>query len=115
MKIFQSILLALFTLAGCQHTQTLMPTPTAFEQEMLELINRARANPQGEFDALVRDAASLTAYNDDVTAALRYFNVAGCEPTGTIGQSTPKATLLVKVACEAATGGWLKTTVSGPT
>jgi UDP-glucose 4-epimerase len=35
---------------------------------------------------------------------LRYFNVAGCEPTGTIGQSTPKATLLVKVACEAATG-----------
>ena len=36
--------------------------------------------------------------------ALRYFNVAGCEPTGTIGQSTPNATLLVKVACEAATG-----------
>ena len=36
--------------------------------------------------------------------ALRYFNVAGCEPTGSIGQSTPQATLLVKVACEAATG-----------
>ena len=36
--------------------------------------------------------------------ALRYFNVAGCEPTGQIGQSTPKATLLVKVACEAAVG-----------
>ncbi len=36
--------------------------------------------------------------------ALRYFNVAGCEPGGSIGQSTPKATLLVKVACEAATG-----------
>ena len=36
--------------------------------------------------------------------ALRYFNVAGCDPSGTIGQSTPKATLLVKVACEAATG-----------
>ena len=35
---------------------------------------------------------------------LRYFNVAGCEPGGSIGQSTPKATLLVKVACEAATG-----------
>ena len=35
---------------------------------------------------------------------LRYFNVAGCEPGGTIGQSTPKATLLVKVACEAAVG-----------
>jgi UDP-glucose 4-epimerase len=36
--------------------------------------------------------------------ALRYFNVAGCEPSGRIGQSTPKATLLVKVACEAAVG-----------
>ncbi len=36
--------------------------------------------------------------------SLRYFNVAGCEPSGTIGQSTPKATLLVKVACEAAVG-----------
>jgi UDP-glucose 4-epimerase len=35
---------------------------------------------------------------------LRYFNVAGCEPSGTIGQSTPRATLLVKVACEAAVG-----------
>jgi UDP-glucose 4-epimerase len=35
---------------------------------------------------------------------LRYFNVAGCEPSGTIGQSTPQATLLVKVACEAAVG-----------
>ena len=35
---------------------------------------------------------------------LRYFNVAGCEPSGTIGQSTPNATLLVKVACEHAVG-----------
>lgn len=36
--------------------------------------------------------------------SLRYFNVAGCDPSGRIGQSTPKATLLVKVACEAAVG-----------
>ena len=36
--------------------------------------------------------------------ALRYFNVAGCEPEGRIGQSTPNATLIVKVACEAAVG-----------
>ena len=32
---------------------------------------------------------------------LRYFNVAGCDPDGRIGQSTPNATLLIKVACEA--------------
>ncbi len=35
---------------------------------------------------------------------LRYFNVAGSDPQGRIGQSTPKATLLTKVACEAAVG-----------
>jgi UDP-glucose 4-epimerase len=35
---------------------------------------------------------------------LRYFNVAGCDPLGRIGQSTPHATLLIKVACEHAVG-----------
>lgn len=35
---------------------------------------------------------------------LRYFNVAGCDPQGRIGQSTTKATLLTKVAVEAAVG-----------
>lgn len=37
-------------------------------------------------------------------AALRYFNVAGADPLGRTGQSTPRATHLIKVACEAATG-----------
>ena len=36
--------------------------------------------------------------------ALRYFNVAGSDPEGRIGQSTKEATLLIKVACEAAIG-----------
>lgn len=36
--------------------------------------------------------------------ALRYFNVAGADPKGRTGQSTPKATHLIKVACEAALG-----------
>ena len=35
---------------------------------------------------------------------LRYFNVAGSDPGGRIGQSTLGATLLTKVACEAAVG-----------
>ncbi|PTR33823.1 UDP-galactose 4-epimerase [Luteibacter sp. OK325] len=35
---------------------------------------------------------------------LRYFNVAGCDPLGRIGHSTPEATLLIKVACEHAVG-----------
>ncbi|MEH6504202.1 MAG: UDP-glucose 4-epimerase GalE [Cycloclasticus sp.] len=35
---------------------------------------------------------------------LRYFNVAGSDPDGDIGQSTKNATLLIKVAAEVATG-----------
>ncbi len=50
---------------------------------------------------MLRDLAAAGGPN---FVALRYFNVAGCDPSGHIGQSTPKATLLVKVACEAATG-----------
>ena len=36
--------------------------------------------------------------------ALRYFNVAGADPQGRAGQSTPRATHLIKVACETALG-----------
>lgn len=36
--------------------------------------------------------------------ALRYFNVAGARLDGTLGQATPNATHLIKVACEAACG-----------
>ncbi|MFL6547755.1 MAG: UDP-glucose 4-epimerase GalE [Povalibacter sp.] len=36
--------------------------------------------------------------------ALRYFNVAGSDPEGRIGQSTINGTLLTKVACETAVG-----------
>ncbi len=35
---------------------------------------------------------------------LRYFNVAGADPEGRIGQSTPEATHLIKVACQVLTG-----------
>ena len=36
--------------------------------------------------------------------ALRYFNVAGADPLGRTGQSTPKATHLIKRACQVALG-----------
>ena len=35
---------------------------------------------------------------------LRHFNVAGASPDGLLGQSTPNATLLIKVAAEVAAG-----------
>ena len=46
----------------------------------------------------------LAAAGGPTYVSLRYFNVAGCDSSGLIGQSTPNATLLVKVACEAAVG-----------
>lgn len=36
--------------------------------------------------------------------ALRYFNVAGCDPEGRLGNNTPNATVLIKVAAEVAVG-----------
>ena len=36
--------------------------------------------------------------------ALRYFNVAGADPQGRTGQSTPRATHLIKRACQVALG-----------
>lgn len=42
--------------------------------------------------------------NDMRHVILRYFNVAGSDPAGRIGQSTPGATLLIKVAAEQAMG-----------
>ena len=50
---------------------------------------------------MLRDASAAS---DLKHVALRYFNVAGSDSQGRIGQATPKATLLVKVACEAAVG-----------
>ena len=50
---------------------------------------------------MLRDVAASSALR---YVALRYFNVAGSDTSGRIGQATAKATLLVKVACEAAVG-----------
>jgi UDP-glucose 4-epimerase len=50
---------------------------------------------------ILRDLAAASALR---YVALRYFNVAGSDPKGRIGQATPKATLLIKVASEAVVG-----------
>jgi UDP-glucose 4-epimerase len=50
---------------------------------------------------MLRDVAAASALR---YVSLRYFNVGGSDTAGRIGQSTPGATLLVKVACEAAVG-----------
>ena len=50
---------------------------------------------------LLKDAALA---HDFRFVALRYFNVAGADPKGRTGQSTPRATHLIKRACQAALG-----------
>ena len=52
-------------------------------------------------ELMMRDAAVA---HDFRYVALRYFNVAGADPAGRSGQSTPRATHLIKVACETALG-----------
>ncbi|GAB4357972.1 MAG: UDP-glucose 4-epimerase GalE [Gammaproteobacteria bacterium] len=59
---------------------------------------------------MLRDLSSATPLRHVI---LRYFNVAGSDPQCRIGQSTPKATLLTKVACEAAVGKREKVYVFG--
>jgi UDP-glucose 4-epimerase len=52
-------------------------------------------------EQMLRDACAASGMRHVI---LRYFNVAGSDPDGEIGQSTREATLLIKVAVEAATG-----------
>jgi UDP-glucose 4-epimerase len=70
-----------------------------------ELSALAPINPYGTSKLMsewvLRD---LAAVSDFRYVALRYFNVAGSDRGGRIGQATLKATLLIKVACEAIVG-----------
>lgn len=50
---------------------------------------------------MLRDTANAHAMN---YVALRYFNVAGADPLARIGQRTPDATHLIKIACQTALG-----------
>ena len=50
---------------------------------------------------MLRDVAAASSLRP---VALRYFNVGGSDPSGRIGQSTPQATLLTKVAAEHVVG-----------
>jgi UDP-glucose 4-epimerase len=65
----------------------------------------APVNPYGTSKLMVewilRDVAAA---HDFHALSLRYFNVAGADAQGRAGQSTPGATHLIKVACEAAVG-----------
>ena len=77
--------------------------PTSGRAE--EISPTSPINPYGASklmtEMMLKDLSLATDLN---FVALRYFNVAGSDPQSRIGQSTPNATLLIKVACEAAVG-----------
>ncbi|MGM0584828.1 MAG: CAP domain-containing protein [Pseudomonadota bacterium] len=52
-----------------------MSVPSDFEQTMLEMINRFRLDPAGEFDRILSDPASGRAHDPDTTSALDFFGV----------------------------------------
>lgn len=65
----------------------------------------APINPYGRSKLMTEWMLQDTAKAHDMSyVALRYFNVAGADPQGRTGQSTPEATHLIKVACQTALG-----------
>jgi UDP-glucose 4-epimerase len=70
-----------------------------------EMTTPAPINPYGASklmaERVLRDLAEASGLR---YAILRYFNVAGADPEARIGQATPAATHLIKVACETALG-----------
>lgn len=103
------ILIAAAVSAGIKHfifssTAAVYGTPIGNEP-VDEAVALRPESPYGRSkmmtELMLRDASS--AYDLRYTA-LRYFNVAGADPSLRTGQSTVGATHLIKVACETATG-----------
>jgi len=70
-----------------------------------ELSNTEPINPYGRSKLMTEwMLADVAKAHDFRYTALRYFNVAGADPKGRTGQSTPRATHLIKRACQAALG-----------
>lgn len=61
-------------------------------------------------ERMIRDTAATGILDYTI---LRYFNVAGADPDGRAGQSTPAATHLIKLACETACGHRPSLTIYG--
>ena len=72
---------------------------------VVEDIVLAPINPYGRSKLMVEWMLADTLKAHDLRAVvLRYFNVAGADPAGRLGQSTPNATHLIKIAVQAALG-----------
>lgn len=71
-------------------------------------------NPYGASKMMAeRMLTDIAATSGATFAILRYFNVAGAEPGGRIGEATPNNSHLVKIACETALGLRSKMRING--
>ena len=77
----------------------------ATQQPVTENSPLAPMSPYGRSKMMSETALAelVFPYNDLEYVILRYFNVAGARADGRLGQATPRATHLIKVACEVAT------------
>ncbi len=82
--------------------------PVAEETQLAPVSPYGRSKLMTEW--ILQDAAKAHGLRYGI---LRYFNVAGADPKGRTGQSTPRATHLIKRACEVATGMHEKLTIFG--
>ncbi len=70
-----------------------------------ETLPSAPINPYGASKMMAeRLLTDIAAASGMTVAILRYFNVAGADPDGRIGEATPDNQHLVKIACETALG-----------
>ncbi len=75
------------------------------KSKVTEADTLAPINPYGHSKLMTEQTLHDTAAAHDFNyTALRYFNVAGADKALRTGQSTPKATHLIKVACQTALG-----------
>ncbi|NKB55948.1 MAG: UDP-glucose 4-epimerase GalE [Alphaproteobacteria bacterium] len=79
-----------------------------------ESVALAPVSPYGKSKLMTENMLQDVATASDLRfIALRYFNVAGADPDGRSGQSTPNATHLIKAACEVACGARESVTIFG--
>jgi UDP-glucose 4-epimerase len=75
------------------------------ENPVLETTPTEPINPYGRSKLMSEWIIQDLAKSSDLRfVILRYFNVAGANPDGKLGQLNPKATHLMKIACDAALG-----------
>ena len=103
--------LGLFELAAAHGVRRVVFSSTAAvygepDHELLdEAMPLAPINPYGASKMMAeRILADIAGSAAQSYAILRYFNVAGADPAGRIGEATPDNNHLVKLACETALG-----------